>query len=145
MLILSRISISALVGEDGLLSKAQQASFANKLATYNEEFEMNTVEAITDKGVNNRDKITLMNEYVKQYVPSLEDNDIGQFAIINGQLYYVGDEDLEREVCKSQGYNTLPEGMTVEEFASSVENNAIDSIIKQLAGSKFFEIDENGV
>lgn len=60
---------------------------------------MNAVETITDEGVDNRDKITLMNEYVKQYVPSLEDNDIGQFAIINGQLYYVGDEDLERDVC----------------------------------------------
>ena len=144
MLILAGVSISAIVGEDGLLTKAQQAPFANKLASYNEEFEMNAVGAITDEGIDNRDKITLMNEYVKQYVPSLEDNDIGQFAIINGQLYYVGDEDLEREVCKSQGYNTLPEGMTAEEFASSVESSAIEEILKNMTGDAFTSTDDEG-
>ena len=39
MLILAGVSLNATVGDNGIITQAQKASFANKLAEYNEEFE----------------------------------------------------------------------------------------------------------
>lgn len=144
MLILSGVSLNATIGENGVITKAQKSTFANKISKYDEEFEMNAVGLISEDGIERRENITLMNEYVRNLIPSLEDDDVGKYAIVKGELYYCGDKKLEKEVCTGKGYNLLPDGMTIDDFISKVESSAIEAILKNMVGNAFYEEKEDG-
>jgi len=136
MLILAGVSINAIIGDNGVLTKAQTATFAQKIARYKEELEINIVGKADDM-LPNRESVTMLKDSVKKYIPSLEDNDVGKFGIIAGQLYYLGNNELERQVCANQNFKMKGENQTVEEFVTIVENSALEAIVKDMAGDSF--------
>jgi hypothetical protein len=147
MLILAGVSLNAMIGNNGVITQAQKATYAQKVAKYKEELEMNlwgTGEITAKSPVPDASKITLMNENVKQYITSLEDNDVGKYAIVEGKLYYLGEVELEKEVCKEKEIGVTEEGETAEDFVSKVETIAIENILKNMVGNSFTETDENG-
>lgn len=96
MLILAGVSINAVVGEDGILSKAQKSSITTRLATYKEELELNLVEEYED--ANN---INCVGETIKKYIPSIEGNEIDSFVIYRGKLMYIGNDTIMKEVANN--------------------------------------------
>ena len=61
--------------------------------------------------------MSLLNDNVKKYIPSLEDSDIGRFGIIEGKLYFIGDDEIEVKAAKSQNIEILEKGESIELFA----------------------------
>lgn len=106
VLILAGVTLNATVGENGILSKTRKASITQRFATYKEATEM-----IMDQG------ITIAGNEIKNYLPSITTEDIDKFAIVSGNLSYLGDNQEEVSVA-----NDL-------KIATS-ENSSVEDIIK---------------
>ena len=94
MIILGGVVVMGLT-DNNPITNAQKAVFQDTLAKYKEDFQMyknaNIGKVIEDcKGKD-----------VKKYVENLQENDIGDFAIENQNLIYVGGKKNEREWAKS--------------------------------------------
>ncbi len=142
MLILAGVSINAIVGEDGILRQAQIASFMQKIAIYKEEMEMNIV-GNSEDFVPDMMKVTAINNSIKRYIPSIADNDVGKFGIIAGELYYLGDDSIEKQVSVNQGLNTKPDDVSADEYISIIEKKAVDAILQSLGVNAFEYTNEN--
>ena len=126
------------VSRTGIITNGQIASIESKFAGYKEELET----SIVSKVEGDRERVNLLNENVKSYIPSFEENDIGNFAIIGGKLYYLGDDELSKKVAKNQKMGVIDDNKSVSEFAQEVEKKALDSVIKS-RGKSAFKYTEN--
>lgn len=144
MLVLAGVSLNATIGENGIVTNAQKAAFANRISGYKEELEINIVREIGSDGIDNRDKVTLFGLRVKDYIPSLKDEDVDLFGIIAGEIYYIGEDELEAEVAKSLGIKVKDENISLEDYVANVEALAIENIVKNFGGEAF-ENNENNV
>ena len=115
LLILAGVSINAVVGDNGVITQSQIASLETRYAGYKEELEMNLVSVMADQGLKETNKITVLNDGVKTYIPSLKDEDVGKFGVINGKLYYINSDEMGISVAKSQGIEVIPEGKSCPE------------------------------
>ena len=126
LLILAGVSINVLVGDNGIISNAQTASVKTKFAKYNEELGMN---AMDDTG------IYASGNSLKNYIKSIEDQDLDKFVIIKSKLLYIGADELESEVAESLGLGSGANASAVSEI------QAIISGVIQL-GDIYNSIDE---
>ena len=124
-----------------MIINSQIASIESKFAGYKEELE----EKIVTEAEGDREKVNLLNENVKSYIPSLEENDVGNFAIVEGELYYLGDDELSKKAAKNQKMEVMDSGVETESnVASRIEEKAIDSMLKSRGKDAFEYTDENG-
>ena len=101
------MSLNAIIGNDGIIRNSQVASIETKFARYKEELETNIVSEEEGDG----EKVNLLNENVKNYIPSLEENDVGRFAVIGGELYYLGNDELSKKAAKNQKMEIMDSGL----------------------------------
>ncbi len=145
MLILAGVSLSMVTGDSSVLGQAKKTAFLQKMAGYKEELAISLLdEATKSLRVVDKTELTARGASVKDYIPSIADEDINKFAVLQGELYYVGDDAFEISVCKEQGFVTIPEGMSLEEFENQIESGALEAVLKQLGGKPFKEITESG-
>ena len=148
MLILAGVSLNMVMGDNSVLLQAQKSAFIQKMAGYKEELALSYLGSAAKqlKSIK-KEEITAMGTFVKEYIPSIADEDIGKYAIVKGDLYYCGSDEIELLVCKEQGYVTLPSDMDTEKFNKEIEKNALASLAKKLAGDGFFEqnVDDSGI
>ena len=145
MLILAGVSLSMVTGDSSVLGQAKKTAFLQKMAGYKEELAISLLdEATKSLRVVDKTELTARGASVKDYIPSIADEDINKFAVLQGELYYVGDDAFEISVCKEQGFVTIPEGMSLEEFENQIESGALEAVLKQLGGKPFKETTESG-
>ena len=150
MLILAGVSLSMVTGDSSVLKQAQKTAFMQEMAGYKEELETQILGKSAEyyaKNLKHLDKqsITLAGTNMRQYIPSMTDDDISDYMIVGGELYYIGDDEFEIGICAELGYETRPEGVTGEEFAATVEGKALESIIVRMSGGeKFMTQGKNG-
>ena len=87
MLILAGVSINAIVGDDGILSRTQLATLMSKYAGYKEQLELNAFD----------DEVYASGIAIKNYIPIITDEDIDKFIIMGNKLIYAGENELELE------------------------------------------------
>lgn len=75
--------------------------------------------------------VNLLNDNVKQYIPSLKDEDIGMFGVVEGKLYYLGDNEVEKKAAQSQNIEVMADDLTADEFAKEIEKSVMDNIVKR--------------
>lgn len=91
-----------------------------------------------DKG-----RITVLTvDGVKRYIPSLKEEDAGNFGIIEGKLYYIGTNELAKKAAASQKIQVIPDGTSLDEFTRQMENIAVEAILRNLTGDSFKTIDQ---
>ncbi len=100
ILIISGISIAMLTAENGIIKMASEATEKSKLAALKEELEVNTV--FEYENISN---LTIYGSDIKKYIKSLEDEDIDDFAIVEGKLTYIGNDEVIKQYCKDIGIN----------------------------------------
>ena len=120
------MSLNAIIGNDGIINQAMLANIESKFATYKEEFET----SIVSKAEGDREKVNLLNDNVKSYIPNLKDEDIGRFGIVDGKLYFLGDDETEKKAARSQDIEVMSDDLTVDEFLKELEKTIICNIIK---------------
>ena len=149
MLILAGVSLSMVTGESSVLKQAQKTAFMQEMAGYKEELESEILGKSAEyyaKNLKHLDKttITLAGNYMKEYIPSMKDEDIKDYMIVKGELYNIGNDEFELGICAELGYKTKEEGKSNEEFAGEIENLALEEIIKKMAGVSITYTDDKG-
>ena len=104
---------------------------------------MSLVSRISNEEIERESQVTALNDNVKKYIPSLKDEDIGQFGIIAGKLYYIGDNELAIKAAQSQKIAVMPEDKSLNEFIDEVERLAIESLVLAYGGDAFKNADNN--
>ena len=112
LLILAGVSLNVLVGDNGIISNAQNASVKTRFAKYNEELGMN---ALDDTG------IYASKNGLKDYIKSMEDQDLDKFVIIKSKLVYIGSDELESQAAESLGLGGGSSQSAVTEIQSIVD------------------------
>ena len=145
MLILAGVSLSMVTGDSSVLGQAKKTAFMQEIAGYKEELAISFLgDAARAQKKIDKATITVRDEAgLRKYIPSIKDEDLDDYMIIAGELYYVGDDSFEISVCNEQGYITKPEDMTAEEFADSLETKALEAIVLQMAGGEKFMTTKN--
>lgn len=116
LLILAGVSINMVIGDNGVLKKAKSATLKQKFARYKEELELGMY-----------GKITVAGEPLKNYIQSITSEDIDNFAVINGKLEYIGNNEEEKEISDSLGVNSSMSGNN--ELAVKDIQNIINKVI----------------
>lgn len=94
LLILAGVSINLVIGDNGVLSKSKMATITQKFAKYKEDLELGMY-----------GKVTIAGDTLNDYVQSMNESDKDKFAIINGELYYIGNDEQEANIAKGLGIN----------------------------------------
>ena len=143
LLILAGVTINTLTGENGIITNAQKASLSNKYSGYNEE-----VQSQID------DDIYCAGEKMKKYITSMDEKDLKNFVIINGQLVFCGSGNLERTVAEELGIDTslatrndsIDEIKVILEFLKSIKSSNIriprndtESTPDELIGQRLYD------
>ncbi|MBR2289291.1 MAG: hypothetical protein IJ867_01380, partial [Clostridia bacterium] len=131
MLVLAGVSLNALVGDNGIITNAREASTLTKLSTYKEEVEMNLIKYVPEDDLQRKNNISALGENIKKYIPSLKEEDLSDFAVICGELYYLGADDEMKVSAKQVGINILEESSSKEEAIAELETRAMEGIIRQ--------------
>ena len=132
-------------GDSSVLGQAKKTVFLQEIAGYKEELAISFLDdALHAQKKIDKSTITVGEGYMKEYIPSMKDEDFDDYMIIKGELYYIGDDAFELSVCKEQGYITLSEGQSKDDFIASIEGVALEEIIKKMAGVAITYEDSNG-
>jgi len=91
-LILAGVTINLTLGEGGIIRQAGKTGKVQKYATYLEQMQLRNAESI----LNNEPRVSAIGEDIKNYI-DMEDSDIAKFAIIDGELKYIGTDATELE------------------------------------------------
>jgi hypothetical protein len=70
-------------------SRFEVISIVTKISRYQKELKQN-----------NEENMTVVGDEIKKYIPSITEKDINNFKIIDGELYYLGNNNLEMKICK---------------------------------------------
>ena len=103
LLILAGVSINLVMGDNGVLSKSKMATITQKFAKYKEDLELGMY-----------GKVTIAGDTLNDYVQSMNESDKDKFAIINGELYYIGNDEQEANIAKGLGINLNLSGAGAE-------------------------------
>ena len=149
MLILAGVSLSMVTGDSSVLKQAQKTAFMQEMAKYKEELESEILGKSAEYYATNlkhldKSTITLAGTNMREYIPSMTDEDINDYMIVGGVLHYIGDDEFEYGICTELGYDTRESNKTSEEFRDQVECEALESIIKKMAGVVMTKTDESG-
>ena len=72
-----------------------------------------------------RPNVNLLNDNVKSYIPNLKNEDIGRFGIVGGKLYYLGDDETEKEAARRQNIEVMSDDLTVDELEKTIICNIV--------------------
>ena len=149
MLILAGVSLSMVTGDSSVLKNAQKTAFLQEISAYKEELNSEILGQSAEYYAKNlkhldRKEITAAGEAMRQYIPSMLDKDLTEYMIVDGEVYYIGEDEFILSVCEEQAINTRPGYMNQDEFIASVEGRAMNSIIKKMAGLPITTTDEDG-
>lgn len=110
LLILAGVSLTLVLGENGIVTKSIKSKFLHDVAQFKEELEMSVdAEEVKEK----RNRATKINVYrsdydknsfiseIKKYIPSFNNNYSEKFEIIEDQLVYIGNNELEKNWSKT--------------------------------------------
>lgn len=139
LLILAGVSLNALVGDNGVISNSMRAKIKTELGGYKEEMEFSIFKVNSDdNSLDEKKTISAFGSYVKNYIPSLPDSQIGEFAIIESKLWYLGEDEEIREAAISQNINVIPADEDKNDYSKELEEQAIFATIAS-DGEKLFE------
>ena len=145
MLILAGVSLSMVSGDSSVLKQAQKSAFLQEVAAYKEELALSLMgESAKELRVVDKTELTARGETMRKYISKMTDEDIDDYMIVAGELYYVGDDEFEIGVCAELGLSTLPDNKTKEEFFDELEGDAIEAIIRKVSGILTTKPDEEG-
>lgn len=116
LLILAGVSINMIIGDNGILNQAKTATVKQRFAKYKEELELGMY-----------GKITVAGEQLKNYIQSMNTEDIDNFVVINGELSYIGYNEEEKTISDSLGVNSSMSGNN--ELAIKDIQNIINKVI----------------
>lgn len=143
LLILAGVSLNMIMGENGILKQAENATITQKIAKYKEELELGMY-----------GKVTVAGEQLKNYIQSIKTEDMDQFVIINGELAYIGDDEKEKEIAKGLNVNLSMAGnneTTVLDIQNiinkviplkdtvTIPNNDIEISSTELVGTRLYD------
>ncbi len=132
IIILSAISIAYLMGENSIISQADRASTVTEFAGYKEQVVLQNINQYIEDELKENAETSLMyniilGEEVKQIIPNLPDELIGQIVIIDNEITYITDviteEVLELENLGYQiiGTNDLEYRIELQMIENAVE------------------------
>ena len=147
MLILAGVSMSMVTGDSSVLGQAKKTAFMQEMAGYKEELETEILGRSAKFYAENlkeldTSKIKLAGSYMKEYIPSMKEEDYDDYMIVGGKLYYVGDDEFELGICSELGYVTKAPGQSAEEFVGSIENDILQDLVIGMAGNAFTKYNE---
>ncbi len=111
--------MNAIIGDNGIITKAQEAKIMSRFSQYDEELKINCIDDASVYAV--KDKI-------RKYIPSFMDQDLDNFVVIKSRLLYVGTNETELEIANKLGLcgeDSLDARATVTEI-----QEIIDSIVE---------------
>ena len=120
LLILAGVSMSALVGDNGIISNAQLSSVMTKFSGYKEDMEMK---------IFGDSEVYASKDKLKEYIPTLEEKDKDKFVIIKSKLLYIGTNELESEAAKKLGLGGGSSNSSNSESAIKEIQSIIDGVI----------------
>ena len=141
MLILAGVSLNMVMGDNSVLKQAQKATFASKISSYREAFDLKVAGMLDERKLPiKKETITAYEpSKVKEYINNLDDSDLEKFKILRGEIYYVGNDPFEKEVAIEQNMKIDYAGL-----ADEIEKNAIEVIIHDMRGEAFTVTSETG-
>jgi hypothetical protein len=141
LLILAGVSLSATIGNNGIVEQAQNANLTQKFAKYKEELEMGLTKNLTVAG-----------SEMKTYIQTISDEDVNKFIIVDSELMYIGDDEKEKNAANGIGINTSfanSSSFKVEDIQNiinkvlvlnkSIELPADDDVATELAGIRLYD------
>ena len=135
MLILAGVSLNLVTGESSVLTEAMETAFMQEVTGYKEQLAVSLLgEASKELRVVDKTELTARGDAMKKYIPTITSDDINDYMIVAGELYYVGDDEFEIGVCNKYGLHTKPENMTKDQFYDSLEVAGIEAIIQKVSG-----------
>ena len=92
MLILAGVSLSMVTGDSSVLKQAQKTAFMQEIAKYKEELESEILGKSAEYYATNlkhldKSTITLAGTNMREYIPSMTDEDINDYMIVGGVLH----------------------------------------------------------
>ena len=120
LLILAGVSMSALVGDNGIISNAQLSSVMTKFSGYKEDMEMK---------IFGDSEVYASKDKLKEYIPTLEEKDKDKFVIIKSKLLYIGTNELESEAAEKIGLGGGSSDSSNSESAIKEIQSIIDGVI----------------
>lgn len=112
--------MSALVGDNGIISNAQLSSVMTKFSGYKEDMEMK---------IFGDSEVYASKDKLKEYIPTLEEKDKDKFVIIKSKLLYIGTNELESEAAKKLGLGGGSSNSSNSESAIKEIQSIIDGVI----------------
>ena len=142
LLILAAITINGLVGENGIITRANLARISTEFANYKEEVELYKTNKLLENNKFNSDSLTAGKsslEYeskpesetgnIRTVINDLDEKYINKLIIIKGKLYIMATGDtseLEIKAAQNTGIEVMPYEITEEgELLSSNKNLAL--------------------
>ena len=100
------------LGDNGILSRAENSSISTKFASYNEELGLNAFD----------EEVYATGEEMKDYIPSMEEKYFDSFAIVKTKLLYIGTNEKEAKIAENLGIGSMNSGSkaTIEEIQSII-------------------------
>ena len=110
------------------------SSLKTRFAGYKEEMEMSlSGEYYKNEELNLEDKITVLDANIKKYIPNIEEQDLANFVIVEGELYYIGNDETQKQVAISQNIKVLEEDES--SFLDNVEIHAVEMVLRENNGN----------
>ena len=114
ILILAGVSINVAINENGPIKSAQKASLYQKYSTY--------IEELKNQMLYEEDSVYAYGNKIKKYISSINNSDLNNFIIIDGEMYFCGKGTREKEVADNLGINTsLAYGGSIEDLQTIID------------------------
>ncbi len=137
LLILTGVTIATLTGDNGILSKTNEAKVATELTGIKEELELLQIQNYgTGEAEKEEQEIRYMTtKEVNDKYPNMKSQYKGKIGLYREQPIYLGKEDEEiSKIAKNYGYRVI--NMTEDEFSYYVEMGILEDSIKENANKK---------
>ena len=122
MLVLAGVSLNATIGENGIVTQAQNATLMQRIATYLEEFQMYKVNEWIKQGIDDELYFYASGNEMKTIIPSMADEDLPDFCVLSGNLTYLGtNEKYIEAMSKLEGYYIASSSELTSTFAERVK------------------------
>ena len=132
LLILAAVSIATLTGENGILTRANEAKVATELTGIKEEVEYSQI-LIDEEG--QQEVRYMTTKEVNEKFPNIPDQYKGKIGLYRNQPVYLGKEDEEMsKIAERYGYRVI--NMAEDEFSYYVEMGIVEDSIIENASKK---------
>ena len=134
------ISLFLATGENSIFGQVKKTIFMDSYEKYTEELEAYIATLRSEEEM--YELTTREKAFIKKYIPSMSGDDLNEYIIIEGVLYYVGNDKDKYEICVENNYKFKPLEMNQDEFVASIEGVALEAVLKEMAGDVLVRIDE---